>query len=47
MGGILVAKLLINTIDAGKIELEIGEGVNLRFNETLWLKAFVHHVINP
>lgn len=32
----------IDTINAGKIELEVGEGLNLKLNKTLRLKAFVH-----
>ena len=40
-------QLLIDTVDVGKIQLEVGEGMNLKFEETLRLKAFVHQCDFP
>lgn len=39
--------LLINDIDAGIIELELGKGMNLKLKETLRLKAYVHQCDMP
>ena len=39
--------LLTDVIDVGKIELEIGEGMNLKSKRLLRLKAFVHQCDHP
>ena len=40
-------QLLTDVIDAGEIELEIGEGMTLKFDKTFRLKAFVHQCDSP
>ncbi len=39
--------LLADVLDAGLVELELGKGMNLKFKETLRLKAFVHQCDFP
>ena len=39
--------LLVDSIDAGLIELELGKGMNLKFKDTLRLKAYVHQCDMP
>ena len=39
--------LLVDSIDAGLIELELGKGMNLKFKETLRLKAYVYQCDMP
>ena len=41
------SQFFIDTINVGKIELKIGEGMNLKFDKTLRLKAFVHQCDHP
>ena len=40
-------KLLTNVLDAGIVELELGEGMSLQLDKTLRLKAFVHQCESP
>ncbi|GEM_PF-5428022 len=40
-------ELLADSIDAGLIELELGKGMNLKFKETLRLKAYVYQCDMP
>ena len=39
--------LLVDSIDAGVIELELGKGMNLKFKDTLRLKAYVYQCDMP
>lgn len=40
-------QLQTGVIDAGKIEFEVGEGMTLKFDQTLRLKAYVHQCDSP
>ena len=40
-------QVLTDVVDVGKIELEIGEGMSLKFDKTFRLKAFVHQCDSP
>jgi hypothetical protein len=40
-------QLQTGTVDAGKIEFEVGEGMTLKFDQTLRLKAYVHQCDSP